>query len=307
MAPQPPSKPALGLVALICRYLLVAAALFLVQVPAIPGFFIMLLGGPVWASIVVNLMMLHVGLSAFAPGRSRYRLLVPAAAYLAWFIGIAVVNWTTVQRVRSYDAENRLSEQVPPDADLVFDHGYDRLIPYVMRLSPDRGIFVGPHRLVIDKVARTRFGSDCTAGGKRLPWGEWSFGPRNSDMAAVLDCINTRLDLGPHPGIRISRIEPGDWSNVAYSIGIEDASGTTRPIGYFRSGRTTILTYWPLFWAGCVLDDANSAWRCSVRLFSQRFLYYGADRPPPWPAGIDPVSQFRAKALVTLVDTGQVR
>ena len=156
----------------------------------VTGIFVMMLGAgaPLWISLVVNAMLLHVGLSAFSAGNSRWRLLLPILAYGAYFGAIAAVRHDGIQQIEHYERGSELSEVVSADTPLVFEDRGDRpLAAAVMRLSTKHTIFVGIFRLVIKEVPRTTAGYDCFKDGR--------LGYLNSPQAPVSQCID--LDFVP--------------------------------------------------------------------------------------------------------------
>ena len=137
-----------NLIGLLLKYALFLFCMFLFISFPVTAILSWMFGGPLWPSLVVNAMLIHIALTAFYPGSSSLRLLIPITVYAASQVGIAMTRATVIERAHIYESANHLSEPVLPETDLVFGDTPDwALVRDVALLSPKRRVFEKGHRL----------------------------------------------------------------------------------------------------------------------------------------------------------------
>ena len=302
-----PEKHSLAL--LLLKYAIVLSGVFLLEITPITAIFGMLLGIVLWLSLIVNAMLVHIAFTAFYPGSSRFRLLIPLTVYSALLIGIAITRAMVIERAHAYEAANNLSEPVWPETDLVFEDILDwALIRSVALLSPKRRVFDKQYRLVVQEASplQSCFNPDAI----RSRGARDTLGPLEQIGGSSLHCVDRveatingpSVHLSQNRSINLFGLE--DQQNAAYDISAVDENGQYRKIGQFRSGKLGLPPFTIIYSAGCLPKFGPGSLACGIAsLPSSTPIYFGADGDAQaarttW----EPQSQTRARALVKMLN-----
>ena len=111
-----PEPAVLGDVPTSCYFLVAALVVFLLQALPVPGVFFMILGGPAWPGVLLNLGFAGVAYEVLARGAPRGWLALPAL----WFGGYALwlgCDWWALARLRREIARANAGVRVQFDRD----------------------------------------------------------------------------------------------------------------------------------------------------------------------------------------------
>ena len=291
---------------LLLKYFTLIFIVFFLQIVPLVGIIAMMFGGMLWLSVILNIMLIHVAITAFYPGSNRFRLLIPLTVYAVWQVGIAVTRATVIERVHVYEASNRLPKPVPLETDIVFEDYDWQFINDVALLSPRRRIFNKQYLLVLQEVPSSQSSSkfDCR-NSARLRGADYSFGPVERKGISTSYCIDSTKSTISKSSVHIIQNKArkyfsleGDF-NVSFAVFVFDGSGQQRKIGDFRSGTLEFPSFSTFFTAGCFPNLGSNGFICGTSFYPfSNSIYFGADREKQ----LSDTIATRAKAFVQMLD-----
>jgi hypothetical protein len=258
------------------------------------GVVLMMLLGPLWVSLLVNAMLIHLGVAALRGQISRTWLTAPIAVYGAWIVWVAQANVRAQATMRALEASNVVTEPVAQDADLLFEKD-DEFAAAVKKFVRGGRVFAGLHEIQVI-TADNCIHVPNVGGGERF-YGYFRATPDYEDRRS---CAITRFATPPNEGIRFRKVVSLAWSETGertqYEISRVAPDGGESIIGHFSYGYVSAPSFWPLFWMGCYLNSSGPSWACGVRPMT-RYVSYGVSRQA---SGFD-VPEVRADVLGTML------
>jgi hypothetical protein len=255
-------------IALILAYL--AAAVGVVAVQAMPaiGFVLAWLGGPLWAGLILHLMIVHVGLLALSNRIGRAWIGLPLAVYC---LGVALWAWS-LQAIRPLEA--KLAEEIRAARALGFDTGVvsvrgstpvaESLAAFFDNSQPGRIVHSELHRF---EIAR---GPTCAAGrGPVQPDRMFVF---HEPLASRGECLVGTRGVPPDDGTRVvvPRREGygGHTAEATLPVEIEERwNGVVVKRAVLHAGTAPVIA--PLLFpiAGCVYSSNDLRRTCLADLW----------------------------------------
>ena len=145
-----------GSLIFLCYVIAIAAAATLQWFP-LTGIVLMFFMGPLWISVLANLMMLHIGFCAFAGIIERMWLVLPTIIYGFWLSWVAYGNFAVSRQISKIESENRITETVPSTLPLVFDSKAEEFAVSVKKYLKGGAVFT------LDREIQVTQANDCAS------------------------------------------------------------------------------------------------------------------------------------------------
>ena len=240
---------------LIGSYGLAIAAVVLLQIPPATGVVLMLFLAIVWAAILFNLMLAHVGYWAAVGRIERFWLALPILVYGGWAAASGASYLEAREWRRSIDAANeRVQSLSGADRSFIVTGPNDRLArsTAVQFASIFKSSTIHQHGRVF-ALSREHCGLAS----------EWKIEqdvngrcivskPESAPAAAIAIEVRPLSDTG-----RLAHLSSGRVLRISRVAG----GGTSAPIGEIRQAALGVIMPFPVFLAGCALNDARG-WDC---------------------------------------------
>lgn len=262
---------------IIRNYLLAAAAVCLLSLFPYTGIILMIFMGPLWASLLINAMMIHLTLRTVLSNHPKIWLAIPICFYAVWATYYATRSYSDKNALRSFESLNRIDEKIPQAVDLIFDKD-DPLAPAVKKVVIGGRVFAGNFEI---QVIQSK-GANTDGCFSQKSYGYFRATP---DYDQPSTCAIGRAGAAPQAGVHFRPLPDADglrmsWRQAAYTIDLVDDSGVSRPVGHYGFGVVDAISPWPLFWAGCTLNSGGPSWQCAFFRPLTRATLYGATADP---------------------------
>ncbi|MDF1503690.1 hypothetical protein PYV61_12090, partial [Roseisolibacter sp. H3M3-2] len=263
-----------------CYLLVAAAAVFLLQALPVPGVFFMILGGPLWPGVLLNLGLVGVAYEVAARGAAREWLALPAL----WFGGYALragADWWALLRLRREIARENARVRVP------FDRGAHALLVAEDHdaSGPAEGVAAWLAERFDVGVVYARYGGGPSTHAWRLV--PTALGERAKALKARGLLVAFRPAAVDHPGgarrrrvpvagvsllrvpdaperpvVHVWRAEREERrGTLAVRLGTTTIRTPDAAAHAVRAGEPRPLPRWPLPILGFALDSGTPAWR----------------------------------------------
>lgn len=279
---------------------LVTGGVLLVQLWPTTGIFLMILGGPYWSVILINLGFVLMAADAWQGRLPRAMLLFPALWFGGYEVAATVSHWQATRGNAAIAAANT-------GKTIAFDPGSQDLLLEPDRMDTNNGSSLSVDAMVENfTLDRAYFVADQRQGKTRSRWIEQRDCPDRSGAGVVDDVVwNRPNSTNPdRPGLMIFaqklclfsgeaspkkpvvRIRPqpqvGRYDDPQGSQDILIAAPDGKQIrlqsGFFRP-----LTWLPQPVIGCGLDSGAPAWRCFGGFVREPLYSPNADLTPNGP------------------------
>ncbi len=216
-------------------------------------------GFPLLPSVLLNLMLLHLAVSALLGRIPINWLVLPIAFYLAWALAVVLNRAQTDQTIKALGLESKIDVSVAPDVDLLFAKN-DYFAAAVRRYLVGGRIFEGSEEL---QVFGSHDPNDYTKVEcndlKYQKFGRRSGGILKKELGKIVlnDCTFSRAEQAPLSGLVFTRSQyqfPEDWPGhryASYTIDEKSADGGNKRVGEFVFGSTRVWGAIPILNAGC--------------------------------------------------------
>lgn len=227
------------------------------------------LGIPLLLPLLLNLMMVHLGISALLGRISIKWLLAPIIAYGAWGVAVQMNRIITERNVRAMGLQSGIAIPVAPDTNLLFDKN-DLFAESVRHYLEGGRVFQGSDELRIFRAKGQDAGvcrhpeyqkyGRVVSGGASPVWTN-----RHEDLT---DCTFAQPESGRLSGLRLTRVtNESDFhtGRIIYRIDEQRPDGVIKPVGQFSFGHTQHWAFLPLFFFDCVDGEYFEGRRRSSR------------------------------------------
>lgn len=269
-----------------------AAALVLQLIP-ITGIFMMMLGGPFWSAVLINLGFALMARDALTGAASKW-LLLPPLLWLGGYLAIAAVSHAQANRfISAIVSENS-------GVRLAFDPSREDLVIYSQNTSEVRGLspeaFIQSYGLIrAYGVSQNNFNanwsekketvykyqlvfSPCygTGGSRADAIRDWGDGTEGAEVVAQSLCLHSSEGAPQLPPVSIKaapeRKDTGLAVTASQEIRVERPGGEAAVL---KAGWAQPLYWLPVPIIGCGLGDGH--WNCFASFKRERILIASKD------------------------------
>jgi hypothetical protein len=260
---------------LVRNYVIAIAVIIGLQLFPITGVFLMIFMGMVWPALLLNIMLLHVGISAAAGTIDRLWLGIPLAVCCGW---AAVSGFTYRSALETRAAVDAANEAVPglkaEDRVFVVTSGdawlRDQTAIAYAKVFKNASLYADGRRFELASDARCNSapGTEWRAHGSVLRIGA---PPKSTFNYAERSCVVSRVEPVPPENItlhvrNVLRPELGKFGPGKAVLAERHRPGAIpQKLGELRQGGVEYIKPYPWFIAGCTLNSGRGSWDCGFR------------------------------------------
>jgi len=241
------------------------------------GIFLMFLVGPIWAAVIFNIWMVHLGVEAWTGRIARPWLAVPVFFYLAYEATVIGIYFDARGVRDAIEQANALSAAPPPHIAVVIDArpneiGANSAAPYAA-VADGFDVYYGDYLL----KRFERGDPSC----KAPFWDSRKIQPRFRVFGPMgrRECFIAVAAKAPRPAIHIVRVpdspaalEDSRRQGRSFApaailhrtdITLFSADGSRATLGHVQAGMIRYPVLLPLVIAGCALNSGAPSWDCT--------------------------------------------
>jgi hypothetical protein len=243
-----------------------AGLFFLLLLQAIPAFgvFLMILGGPFWAGLLVHVVLIALVVESLARRIPRAFIAIPIVAYGSYY-GLYAYQTIDIARISS-DLRRSNSGKV-----LDFDTEKYSLV------SPAAREFVTGHKIAVAYESNRNFEPEQHLSFRLIPRDQCKMATDTQHRiqtsgvgtgGAVPNgvCMLQFPETPRHPIVSVARIGDEEiWKRkFAITEQTSELSLDGKVVGTFKTASVWRLPLVPLVFVGCGLNSGSGAWRCGA-------------------------------------------